>query len=284
MKWEMERMKLTLWQNWWCVAVAAAIPVAAWAASPSLPKNEPPAKTVELFAGMDSGDIEAVLIQKDATEGTVMVKNKSDKPLTVKIPEALAGIPILAQRGGGMGGMGGGRGGMGGMGGGGMQGMGGGMMGGMGGGMGGMGGGMGGMGGGMFNIAPDKVQKVKIATVCLDHGLTDPNPRVPYKPVPIDSYAKDPAIAELVKMMCLRQIDQHSAQAAAWHIQNGLSWGDLANKIGVKNIDGRKEPYFTAAELERAFVAVRVAREQAEKTSKEKSSSRSSSEGLPVQK
>ena len=52
--------------------------------------------------------------------------------------------------------------------------------------------GMGCMGmGGMFNVAPDKVQKLKITTVCLDHGKTEPNPRVPFKPVPIESCAKD---------------------------------------------------------------------------------------------
>jgi hypothetical protein len=281
---EMERMKRKLSMNWSCIALAIAIPVMALAATPSsTAKKEPPAKSVELFAGMESGEIEAVLIQKDSTEGTVMIKNKSDQPLTVKMPEAFAGVPILAQRGGRGGGVGGMGGGMGGMGGGGMQGMGGGMMGGMGGGMGGMGGGMGGMGGGMFNVAPDKVQKIKIGTVCLDHGLTDPSPRVPYKPVPIDTYAKDPAIAELVKMMCHGQIDQHSAQAAAWHIQNGLSWEVLANKVGVKHIDGRTEPYFTAAHLERAFGAARFAKEQAEKASKEKSSKSSIGEELATQ-
>jgi hypothetical protein len=269
-------MKLSFSQNWILAALVAAIPAVVLAASPaSAPKKEPPAKSVDLFIGMDSGEVEAVLIPKDSTGGTIMIKNKTDKPLSVKIPAAFAGVPILAQigMGGGMGGGGMGGGGMGGMGGGGgMQGMGGGMMGG--GGMG--GGGMGGGGmGGMFNIAPDKVQKVKIAAVCLDHGKADPNPRVPYKPVPIDSYAKDPAVAELLVLMCQGKIDQHSAQAAAWHIQNGLSWEELANKVGIKHIDGRKEPYFVGAHLERAFVATRVAKEQAEKTAKEKERSES---------
>jgi hypothetical protein len=135
-----------------------------------------------------------------------------------------------------------------------------------------MGGGMGGMGGGMFNVAPDKVQKVKIASVCLDHGLDDPNVKVPYKPVPIDSYAKDPAIEQLIKMMLTGMIDQHSAQAAAWHIQNGLSWEELANKVGFKHIDGRKDPYFKADSLQRAFVAAKLAKDQAEKEGKQKKS------------
>ena len=44
----------------------------------------------------------------------------------------------------------------------------------MGGGMGGMGGGMGGMGGGMgmFNVPPEQVGQLKVATVCLEHGKT----------------------------------------------------------------------------------------------------------------
>jgi hypothetical protein len=161
---------------------------------------------------------------------------------------------------------------MGGMGGG-MQGMGGGMMGGGMGGM--MGGGMGGMGGGMFNVAPDKVQKVKIAAVCLDHGLTDPSPRVPYKPVPIESYVKDPAVVELVKLLTAGQIDQHSAQAAAWHLQNGLTWDELAQKIGIKHINGTEEPYFAPNQLERAFAATRLAKTLAENAVKENSSGKS---------
>jgi hypothetical protein len=258
--------------NWWCVLALLAVPAALFAASPARPTKPEPAKTVDLFAGMDTGEVEAVIIFKDSTEGTVMIKNKSDQPLTVKMPEAFAGVPILAQRrggGGGVGGMGlGGGGGLGGSGGG-SQGMMGGMGGGMMGGMGGMGGGM---GGGMFNVAPDKVQKIKIAGVCMDHGLNDPNPRIPYKPVPAESYAKDPAVTELVKLMLRGQIDQHSAQAATWHLQNGLTWEELANKIGVKHIGGLKEPYFTKANLERAFVAARVAKEEAEKAPQEGSS------------
>jgi hypothetical protein len=272
-------MKSSMCRSGWCVVLALVIPTMLWAASPtSKPKNEPPAKSVDLFAGMDGGEIDVVMIMKDSSEGTVMIKNKTDQPLTVKIPEAFAGVPILAQRGGmgGMGGMGGGRGGMGGMGG--MQGMGGGMMGGMGGGMGGMGGGMGGMGGGMFNIAPDKAQKVKIAGVCLDHGLNEPNAKVPYKPIPVDSYAKDPAVAEVIKLMLAGQVDQHSAQAAVWNIQNGLSWEEMANKVGIKHVNGITEPYFTAAHLERAMVVARTARMRAEQIARERPSAKSPGE------
>lgn len=272
-------MKSNLSQRWLCVAVALAIPAILWAASPAASsKNEAPAKTVDLFAGMEAGDIDVVMIQKDATDGTVMIKNKTDKPLTIKMPEAFGGVPILAQRGRGGGGGVGGMGGMGGRGGG-MQGMGGGMMGGMGG-MGGMG--MGGMGG-MMNIAPDKVQKIRVTTVCLDHGKDDPNPRVPYKPVPLDSLTKNAVVGEVIKLMLSGKLDQHSAQAATWHLQNGLSWEELTNKVGIKHIDGSKEPYFTAAHLERAFTAVRFATQAAENAAKEKSESKSPGESLAGQ-
>src|SRR5687768_14780940 len=122
----------------WCAALAAVLPVIGWAASPS--KVEP-SKAIDLFKAIDAGDIEVNLIPKDAVEGTITVTNKTGKPLTIKMPEAFAGVPVLAQLngGGGLGGLGGGN-----NNGGGNsnanQGLGGGMMGGMGGGM--MGGGM----------------------------------------------------------------------------------------------------------------------------------------------
>jgi hypothetical protein len=249
----------------WCAALAAVLPVISWAASPS--KVEP-SKAVDLFKAIDAGDIEVNLIPKDSVEGMITVTNKTGKPLTIKMPEAFAGVPVLAQIGGGGGGLGGLGGGGNNNGGGNSnanQGMGGGMMGGMGGGM--MGGGM---MGGMFSVPAEKAVKGKVAFVCLDHGLKDPSPRIPYKIVPIDDYAKSPEVAELVKMMCSREIDQRSAQAAAWHVQNGLSWEELAKKVGVKHIGGATEPYFTAAQLQRALAATRLAEQRAEQAAKEK--------------
>jgi hypothetical protein len=156
------------------VALVAALPLAALAASPAKTEKEP-AKVVELFDGIKAGDIEVKVIPKDAKEGSVLITNKTGKPLTIKVPEALAGVPVLAQ-GLGLGGAGGGlnggnQGGYGG--GGGNQGFGGGMMGGMGGmggmgmggmGMGGMGmgGGMGGMGGGFFSVPAEPIAKKKL--------------------------------------------------------------------------------------------------------------------------
>ncbi len=204
---------------------------------------------VEMFGAMKSGDLEVKFIPKNATQANVIFTNKTDKPLNVKLPEAFAAVH--AQMGGmGGGGMGGGGMGGGGMGGGG-QGMGGGM-----GGMGGGGMGGGGMGGGMMAIAPGKVIKSKVTTVCMEHGKKDPNARMTYKIVPIESFTKDPAQIELARQLGYGKIDQVSAQAAMWHLADGLTWQQLASKVKVKHLNGSVEMFFNRVHLTRAYHAV----------------------------
>lgn len=62
---------------------------------------------VEMFAAMDGGEIDVKFIPLDASEANLVVKNLTDKPLKIRLPEAFAGVPINAQMGMGMGGMGG---------------------------------------------------------------------------------------------------------------------------------------------------------------------------------
>ena len=54
---------------------------------------------VDMFASMLAGDIDVKLIPKDATEATLVFKNKTKKPLAIRLPEAAAGVPVLAQIG-----------------------------------------------------------------------------------------------------------------------------------------------------------------------------------------
>jgi hypothetical protein len=252
------------------------------------PVPEETVTAVDFFTAEKDGDIKVKVIPKDATGGSILVTNKTDKPLTIKLPDAFVGVPVAAQFGGmgGMGGMGGGmNGGMGGMGGGmggGMnQAMGGGMgMGGMGGGMGGMGGGMGGMGGGMggmggggfFRVEPAKVGKLKMVTVCLEHGKKDPNAHIEYKLMPADSYTKNSDTLEALKMLGRGEVDQRSAQAAVWNTENDMDWKSLANKIGVKHLNGSTEPFFEAAHIARGMQIVQEAQRRGEQS---KSSSES---------
>ncbi len=219
-------------------------------------EDQPEAKTVEMFAAMEAGDIEVKIIPRNSKQSTVLIENKTDKPLSIKLPQAFAGVPALAQFGGG--GLGGGGLGGGGQGGG-QQGFGGGMGGG---GMGGGGMGGGGMGGGMFNVAPEKVGKIKVTTVCLEHGKKEPAARIPYKIVPIESFTDRANVIELCKMLGRGEIDQRAAQVTAWHLANDMSWEELARKE-IKHLNGVREPYFTRAELLRALRIAQAANDRA---------------------
>jgi hypothetical protein len=201
------------------------------------PKFDPTAEKVEMFPAADAGQIGIKLIPNDAMSGLVLVENKTDKPLTVKVPDAVVGVPVLGQfGGGGMGGMGGGMGGMGGM----MGGMGGGMMGG-GGGM------MGGMGGGMFSIPPESVVSVPFKSVCLEHGKPEPNASNRYTLVPVAKFNSDPVLFQLLKIVSSRKVDPQAAQAAAWHLTNKMSFDELAAK--TDDSVGGQAPYFTQDQL-----------------------------------
>ncbi len=242
--------------------------------------KEEPGIEVELFRAIADKQLDVEYVAKDATQANLIFRNQSSEPLNIKLPETFGAVPVLEQRMGGMGGMGGGgMGGMGGMGGGGMggmggggQGMGGGMMGGGGGmdmgGMGGMGGGM-----GMFRVEADKPRKMTVATVCLEHGKLDPNPRMKYKVVPLAAVNADPKIAELCKLLSQGKVSQNAAQAAAWHMANGLSWQELANKPKVISKYTGVELFFSPFEVQSAMRLVnKVTVEASESQSSEDSS------------
>ncbi len=184
------------------------------------------ATTVDLFDGIANGDLGVKVIPKDSTQGKVLIENKTDKPLSVKLPDAFAAVPVLAQQapGGQQGGGGGGA-----------------QAGG-----GGMGGGQ--QGGGMFNIPPEKIAQIKVPLVCLEHGKAEPRAGIPYELKPIQSVTDNPEVQELCRMLGTGQLDQRSAQVAAWHLANGLSWDYLARKQ-LRHADGTSEPYFTDAQI-----------------------------------
>ncbi|MCA9271339.1 MAG: hypothetical protein KDA41_22805, partial [Planctomycetales bacterium] len=55
------------------------------------------------------------------------------------------------------------------------------------------------------------------------------------------------------------------AQAAAWHLQDGLTWQQLAAKEKVHLSNGYVEMYFNRGNIALALKAVQVAGERAEK-------------------
>jgi hypothetical protein len=211
----------------------------------------PDAETVDMFAAIEKGDIAVKLIPKDSTECRVLIENKTKRPLNVKLPDAFAGVPVLAQMAGAPAGgrksssssKSGNSG---------SQGTGGGM-------------GGGGMGGGMMGVPPEQVGKFKVPTVCLDHGKAEPRAAVPYEIKPIENYTTKPGVRELCQMIGSGQIDQRAAQAAAWHLNDDMSWQELANKR-LRHANGTSQPYFSPAQIQAgkqiAATAVSVAKER----------------------
>ena len=72
--------------------------------------------SVDLFQAMDHGEIKVIIRNKDAASANLIVENKTDKPLAIRMPPAFSCVPVMRQGGAGAPGMGGG-----GMGGGGKQ-------------------------------------------------------------------------------------------------------------------------------------------------------------------
>jgi hypothetical protein len=205
--------------------------------------------SIDLFAGMKSGDLQVKLIPKNDREASLIIQNKTKQPLSVVLPDAFVGAPVLAQAapvngagtrnrtttngnnnqnqtiGGGGGGFGGGGGGIGG----------------------------GGRGGGGFNVAPEAVGKIKVTVVCLEHGKKEPAAHIPYEIRPIESFSKDVQVKELLTLLGQGHLDQRAAQAAAWHFANGMSWDELAAKK-IHHLGGRPdEQYFSPSEMQQAM-------------------------------
>ena len=205
-------------------------------------------------------------IPNNAKSAQIIVTNRTRRPLTLRLPDAFAGIPVLAQMGGmggggnqggfAAGGIGGGpqttAGGAGGLGGQGMNGMGGGGMG--------MGGGG---GGGAFSIPPERSRTFRVPTVCVEYGKHEPSSRMPYKLTKAETFSSDPKLAFVLESLGRGELSQKVAQAAAWHIANGLTW----EKLAAEKIDHAggipDEPYFSQAELVMAYRLVAVATEEA---------------------
>lgn len=126
-----------------------------------------------------------------------------------------------------------------------------------------------GMGGGAFSLPPQKTRVLRVTTVCLEHGKPEPSPRLSYKLVELDTFSSDPRLAAVLEQLGRGELSQKVAQAAAWHLANGLSW----ERIAAEKIDHAgpvpDEAYFTPAEL---LAAHRVV-EQVSRTVDERQSS-----------
>jgi hypothetical protein len=180
---------------------------------------------IDLFAGMEDGKVQATVVPRDAKRVTLQLKNKSDRPITIRLPEAFAAVPVQAQLlGGGNNGIGFGQGGGNQAGGQGAQGLG--VAGG------GQNGGnrrdRGGGAPGIFNVPAGKVIKVKLTSVCLEYGKPEPSPRNEYVLQPIEALCDKPEVVSILSSLGDGEVSQEVAQLAAWNVANGIGFEQIA--------------------------------------------------------
>jgi len=207
------------------------------AATPQAAKVDSAA--VDVFAAQEAGALEVGVVPQNERRVTIQLRNVSNRPLTIQLPPALAAAPILAQQPGlfnafpnpnqggrnqqqapqqlGIG-----------MNGGNQQGPGQGNF----------------FPGGMFNIPAGKAIKIKADAVCLEYGKPSPDARMKYELQPLDSVCDKPELAAVLTSLGQEQIDQRTAQAAAWHVTDDLSFDKLAGLLG-REVGATKEYQFT---------------------------------------
>ncbi len=236
-------MKIAEQTRWLLLTVLLFAPLNTFADDTQDVAEGEAAEAIDLFQAIDDGLVEAKFVARSDSKGRLVLTNKTNEPVDVLVPEAFAGVPVLRQGGfggGGGGGLGGGGGGGGG------QSVGGGGGGGRGGGGGGRGGGG---GGGRFNILPEKVSRIDVPLLCLDHGLKDPSSSKPYEIRPIEDVVDNPAVIEVVKAFANGELPRSASQAAVWHLNSDVSWVDLANKLTGTARNVVRGHYFSSAEV-----------------------------------
>jgi hypothetical protein len=266
-------MRRTIYGRFMAVLVISLLPSIVLAADQTgrlrAGEYNPDHNTVEMFKAIDNGDILVKVIPKDSKQCRVLITNKTDKPLNIALPETFTAMPLAQfgeDAGGGFGGggdrparRGGGRSSSRSSSGSSSQSTG------------------GGMGGGMFNVAPEKVGNLKATTVCLEHGKGEPKAQIPYTIKPLDEFTKKPEVHVLCNLLGDGQLSQRSAQAAAWHYSDGMSWEELAAKQ-IKHANGTTEPYFDRSELTTAMNIAEEVERQVEEQKKESQENESSLE------
>lgn len=234
------------------------------AAVPAGDRQDAPRPAVDLFAGIQSGVLAARVIPRNERHVNLLLENKTSQPVVVSIPAALAAVPVMAQfdvmfpwpgaeqdRGreppqniglapqrqgfpgpGPMNLPGGAPWNL--------------------------------APGAMFSVPPERVTRVRLTGVCLDHGRPTPHARLPYELQPIEQVTDRPEVAAICFLLGQGGIDQTAAQLAAWHFHGEMSWDDLA-ALREKSVIGTV-PRYTRRQIRSARLAAAEAERLTEQT------------------
>jgi hypothetical protein len=250
------------------VAVSAVVVMCAAVKQPILKLSyDPTIPAVELFDAIEAGQVEATFIPKSAKSANLFVTNKSDRPISVRLPDAVVAVHVLKQ-GFGQGNnffgnnaftATGQQAGINGGGGGGQP----------------VGGGLNASqgvnfnngfnnnaGNNFFSVPPEKTVQVPLQTVCLAHGKPDPRPQMKYQLVKLEDFTKNEVLQETLKRFAAGDVERPAAQAAAWHLTDSMSWQELEGKRIERAGGYAGRPYFDARHLQAAKELIEQATEE----------------------
>lgn len=210
------------------------------------------AEPVDLFTALEQKSIAVDVFALDSKAVNLQIHNRTDRPLTIKMPAALAAAPVLTQQPFGQL-LGQNNNQVGNSNNGGNQAV--------------------GIGGpqnnnnnrngnananpGFFNVPAEKVIKLRLTAVCLEHGKREPNARLKYELKPLAEVCDDPRIETVVSALGRGEVRQSIAQLAAWNIANGKSWDELAAQK-TEHITGLSSPMFPLRDVTAARDWVKV--------------------------
>lgn len=104
--------------------------------------------------------------------------------------------------------------------------------------------------GGVISLGPGRVVRKTLRSVCLEYGSPEPTSRDKYQLARIEDVESHPHVGRLLHF--LRPDSQRVIQLAAWHLNNKMSWQQLAG-IRIPSLPGRPGGPFLRREVETAY-------------------------------
>lgn len=211
---------------------------------------KPDVPQVKLFDGIKSQKLSVRVAPFSAYKSSVFIKNLTQQPLTVKVPEAVSSVHVLKQvdpnngflqalqnntqqqTGNSQS----------------------------------VGGNLTPVGNnqnfdfqGLFTIPPEKTVRLRLQSVCLEHGKPSPSSLKTYELRPIETQVQDKTLILLLKKFNPRYDDWEMMQAIAWHLSSHMEWQELAKQRKHRTVAGGV-PLFSTAQLLAAKKIVEMAK------------------------
>jgi hypothetical protein len=106
---------------------------------------------------------------------------------------------------------------------------------------------------------PERIVRVDVPLLCLDHGKKEPSSGKPYVIRPIENFIDQPAVIAIVESYANGDLDPAAAQAAVWHLNSNVSFQELSAKLTGTERQAIREPYFSGNEIKAAMAIVHEA-------------------------